>query len=85
MHHYTPSANHHKTQRDTGKPMENRDAQKWKLLAEAETEQNETLGRMPNTFFFCMPPIFFTIANRQNVLFTVLSCFKNKNNLQIFT
>ncbi len=47
-----------------------RDAPKWKFLAEAEAEQNETLGRRPNTeqgfsHFFPMKAyfaIFFTIA-----------------------
>ncbi len=28
-----------------------RDAPKWKFLAEAKAEQNETLGRIPNTVF----------------------------------
>ncbi len=39
--------------------MFSRDAPKWKFLAEAEDEQNETLGRRPNTehvFFAFFPP-----------------------------
>ncbi len=63
-----------------------RDAPKLKFLAEAE--QNETLGRRPNTehgfsHFFPMKAYFAIFSplhklNSQNVLFTVLSCFSNK-------
>ncbi len=65
-----------------------KDAPKWKFLAEAE--QIETLGRRAEyqmRFFMFFPHLglfchFFSLLhklNNQNVLFTVLSCFSNKN------
>ncbi len=62
-----------------------KDAQKLKFLAEGE--KKETLGRIPNTVFLIFCPYFASFSplhtlNSQNVLFTVLFCFSEKNLLQ---